>query len=44
VVQERSRFLEQLLLAHLDGAADTAQIAAPDAELFQTPKKAGRLK
>lgn len=44
VVQERSRFLEQLLLAHLDGAADTAQIAAPDAELFQAPKKAGRSK
>jgi biopolymer transport protein ExbB len=43
VVQERSRFLEQLLLAHLDGAAGTAQIAAPDAELFQAPRKAGGL-
>ena len=41
VVQERSRFLEQLLLAHLDGAAGTAGIAAPDVELFQTPRKAG---
>ncbi|MDO9532063.1 MAG: MotA/TolQ/ExbB proton channel family protein [Deltaproteobacteria bacterium] len=41
VVQERSRFLEQLLLAHLDGAAGTAEIAAPDAELFQAPRKAG---
>ncbi len=41
VVQERSRFLEQLLLAHLDGAADTAQIAAPDAELFPAHRKAG---
>ena len=40
-LQERSRFLEQLLLAHLDGAAGTAGIAAPDVELFQTPRKAG---
>jgi len=40
VVQERSRFLEQLLLAHLDGAAGTAEIAAPDAELFQSSRKA----
>ncbi len=40
VVQERSRFLEQLLLAHLDGAAGTAEIAAPDAELFQASRKA----
>ena len=43
VVQERSRFLEQLLLAHLDGAAGTAEIAAPDAELFQAHRKAGGL-
>jgi biopolymer transport protein ExbB len=41
VVQERSRFLEQLLLAHLDGAAGTAEIAAPEAELFQAHRKAG---
>jgi biopolymer transport protein ExbB/TolQ len=43
VVLERSRFLEQLLLAHLDGAATTEEIAAPDHELFQTARKAGRL-
>ncbi|MCK9376605.1 MAG: MotA/TolQ/ExbB proton channel family protein [Syntrophobacterales bacterium] len=41
VVQERSRFLEQLLLAHLDGAAGTAEIAAPEAELFQASRPAG---
>lgn len=40
VVQERSRFLKQLLLAHLDGAAGTAKIAAPDAELFKASRKA----
>jgi len=43
VVQERSRFLEQLLLAHLDRAAGTAEITAPDAELFQAHRKAGGL-
>jgi biopolymer transport protein ExbB/TolQ len=43
VVQERSRFLEQLLLAHLDGAAGTAEIAAPEAHLFQPARKAGSL-
>ncbi len=40
VVQERSRFLEQLLLAHLDGAAGTAEIAAPEAEMFKASRKA----
>jgi biopolymer transport protein ExbB/TolQ len=40
VVQERSRFLEQLLLAHLDGATGTAEISAPEAELFQSARKA----
>jgi biopolymer transport protein ExbB/TolQ len=43
VVLERSRFLEQLLLAHLDGAATTEEITAPDHKLFQTARKAGRL-
>ena len=43
VVQERSRFLEQLLLAHLDGAAGTAEIAAPEAEMFQAPRQARSL-
>lgn len=43
VVQERSRFLEQLLLAHLDGAAGTAEISAPDAEMFQAPRQARSL-
>ena len=43
VVQERSRFLEQLLLAHLDGAAGTAEIVAPDAQLFPSSRKAGGL-
>jgi len=42
VVQERSRFLEQLLLAHLDGAAGAEEIARPDAELFVDVRKAGR--
>jgi len=40
VVQERSRFLEQLLLAHLDGASGTAEIAAPEVELFKASRKA----
>jgi biopolymer transport protein ExbB len=43
VVQDRSRFLEQLLLAHLDGAAGTEEIAAPDREIFKTSRKAGGL-
>jgi biopolymer transport protein ExbB len=43
VVQERSRFLEQLLLAHLDGAAGTAEIAVPEAQMFQPARKAGGL-
>ncbi|MDO9532039.1 MAG: MotA/TolQ/ExbB proton channel family protein [Deltaproteobacteria bacterium] len=43
VVQERSRFLEQLLLAHLDGAAGTAEIAVPEAQMFQPSRKAGGL-
>jgi biopolymer transport protein ExbB len=43
VVQERSRVLEQLLLAHLDGAAGTAVLAAPEAELFQASRKARSL-
>jgi biopolymer transport protein ExbB len=43
VVQERSRFLEQLLLAHLDGAAGTREVSAPDAQLFKPARQAGRL-
>lgn len=43
VVQERSRFLEQLLLAHLDGAADSAETAVPEAQMFQPVRKAGSL-
>lgn len=43
VVQERSRFLEQLLLAHLDRAAGTGKIALPDAELSKPARQAGRL-
>jgi biopolymer transport protein ExbB/TolQ len=42
VVQERSQFLSQLLLAHLDDAAGTREIAAPDKELFQSIRQAGR--
>jgi biopolymer transport protein ExbB len=40
VVQERSRFLEQLILAYLDGAAGTTEISTPEAELFKTSRKA----
>jgi biopolymer transport protein ExbB len=43
VVQERSRFLEQLLLAHLDRGAGTGEIALPDAELSKPARQAGRL-
>lgn len=43
VVQERSRFLAQLLLAHLDDAAGTGEIAAPDKELFPYGRQAGRM-
>jgi biopolymer transport protein ExbB len=43
VVQERSRFLGQLLLAHLDDAAGTGEIAAPDKELFPYGRQAGRM-
>ena len=43
VVQERSRFLEQLLLAHLDGAAGTAEIGLPDTQIFQPARQAGGL-
>jgi biopolymer transport protein ExbB/TolQ len=41
VVQERSQFLAQLLLAHLDDAAGTEAIAAPDKELFAAVRQAG---
>jgi len=43
VIQDRSRFLEQLLLAHLDHAAGARKIAAPDYELFKKSRTAGRL-
>jgi len=42
VVQERCRFLEQLLLAHLDDAAGTGDIAAPDKELFSSVRHTAR--
>ena len=41
VVQERSQFLSQLLLAHLD-AAGTGEIAAPAQEFFRAARQAGR--
>jgi len=44
VVEERSRFLSQLLLAHLDDAAGTGEIAAPDRELFHSARQARKLK
>jgi biopolymer transport protein ExbB/TolQ len=40
VVEERSRFLSQLLLAHLDNAAGTGEIASPDKELFHSARQA----
>jgi biopolymer transport protein ExbB/TolQ len=43
VVQERSRILEQLLLARLDGVAGTAETSIPEAELFKFSRKAGGL-
>jgi biopolymer transport protein ExbB len=43
VVQERSRFLGQLLLAHLDDAAGTGETAAPDKELFPYGRQAGSM-
>ncbi|HAY21958.1 MAG TPA: MotA/TolQ/ExbB proton channel family protein [Desulfobacterales bacterium] len=43
VVQERSRILEQLLLARLDEEAGTAGISIPDTEYFKSFRKAGRL-
>ncbi|AEB09103.1 MotA/TolQ/ExbB proton channel family protein [Desulfobacca acetoxidans] len=43
VVLERSRVLEQLLLAHLDGATGTAEISIPDVELSKSPRRVGRL-
>jgi len=43
VVQERSRFLGQLLLAHLDDAAGTGETVAPDKELFPYGRQAGRM-
>jgi biopolymer transport protein ExbB/TolQ len=42
VVQERSQFLAQLLLAHLDEAAGTEAMAAPEKELFYPSRRAGR--
>jgi biopolymer transport protein ExbB len=42
VVEERSRFLSQLLLAHLDDATGTGEIAAPDKELFPSARQARR--
>lgn len=42
VIQERCRFLAQLLLAHLDDAAGTGTITASDKELFHTARQAGR--
>ncbi|MHB9073131.1 MAG: MotA/TolQ/ExbB proton channel family protein [Desulfobaccales bacterium] len=42
VVQERCRFLAQLLLAHLDNAAGTGEMAAPDKELFRSLRQAQR--
>ncbi len=42
VVQERCRFLGQLLLAHLDDAAGTGEIAAPDKDLFPSVRQARR--
>ena len=44
VIEERSRFLSQLLLAHLDDAAGTGEIAAPDRELFHSARQARKLK
>jgi biopolymer transport protein ExbB len=43
VVQERSRFLGQLLLVHLDDAAGTGETVAPDKELFPYGRQAGRM-
>jgi biopolymer transport protein ExbB/TolQ len=43
VIQERSRVLEQLLLAYMEGAAPTADIAAPAEDLCQPARKARRL-
>ncbi|MFZ5450336.1 MAG: MotA/TolQ/ExbB proton channel family protein [Thermodesulfobacteriota bacterium] len=43
VVQERSRILEQLLLARLDEAPGTAEISLPEAELFKSSRKARRI-
>jgi biopolymer transport protein ExbB len=43
VVQDRSRFLEQLLLAHLEGSAGTEAMAALEPGIFKTTRKAGRL-
>ncbi|MFZ5447780.1 MAG: MotA/TolQ/ExbB proton channel family protein [Thermodesulfobacteriota bacterium] len=42
VVQERSQFLAQLLLAHLDNAAGTGEIASSDKELFHSARQARR--
>jgi biopolymer transport protein ExbB len=43
VVQERSRIMEQLVLARLDGKAGTGEISIPEAELFKFSRKAGGL-
>jgi biopolymer transport protein ExbB/TolQ len=44
VVQERSRFLALLLLAHLGNPAGTGEIAAPDKEPLHSARQARRLK
>jgi biopolymer transport protein ExbB len=43
VVQERSRVLEQLLLAHLEPPAEAGETAAADPVRFTPPRQAGGL-